>query len=111
MAYTSEYPPFAVTVDIVALTVRDEALCVLLVRRGGPPFEGLLALPGGFVDVAESLGAAARRELGEETGVDLGATHLEQLASYGEPRPRSADAHGQRRLVGRGTRPAGADGG
>lgn len=85
MVYTSEHPPFAVTVDIVVLTVREERLCALLVRRGGPPFEGQLALPGGFVDVAESLETAARRELGEETGVDLGTAHLEQLASYGEP--------------------------
>lgn len=85
MVYTSAHPPFAVTVDIVVLTVRDERLCALLVRRGGPPYEGRLALPGGFVEVDESLETAARRELGEETGVDLGAAHLEQLASYGEP--------------------------
>lgn len=85
MVYTSEHPPFAVTVDIVVLAVRDEQLSALLVRRGGAPFEGRLALPGGFVDVDESLLAAARRELQEETGVDLAATHLEQLGAYGEP--------------------------
>lgn len=85
MVYTSEHPPFAVTVDIVILTIRRDRLCALLVRRGGPPFEGRLALPGGFVDVEESLESAARRELGEETGVDIADAHLEQLASYGEP--------------------------
>jgi len=85
MVYTSEHPPFAVTVDIVVLTVRHDQLSVLVVRRGSPPFEGRLALPGGFVHVDESLDAAARRELEEETGVGLEAAHLEQLASYGEP--------------------------
>jgi 8-oxo-dGTP diphosphatase len=85
VVYTSEHPPFAVTVDIVVLTIRRERLCALLVRRGGPPFEGRLALPGGFVDVDESLDAAARRELEEETAVDIEDTHLEQLASYGDP--------------------------
>ena len=77
------YPPFAVTVDLVVLTVRDGALQVLTVRRGGPPYEGEWALPGGFVRVDEDLPAAAGRELAEETG--LRSVHLEQLATYGAP--------------------------
>src|SRR4029077_6691940 len=80
-----KYPPFAVTVDLVVLTVRDDALKVLAVRRGEPPFEGRWALPGGFVRPIESLDSAAQRELGEETGLKPGVVHLEQLASYGEP--------------------------
>ncbi|MFI6097159.1 NUDIX domain-containing protein [Lentzea sp. NPDC051213] len=80
----SDFPPFAVTVDLVVLTVRAEALCALLVRRGEAPFKGRWALPGGFVQVAESVGAAAVRELAEETGVS--GLHLEQLGTYGEPR-------------------------
>ncbi|MFJ3958253.1 NUDIX hydrolase [Arthrobacter sp. NPDC090010] len=72
-----------VTVDVVALTVRDGVLCVLLIRRLLPPFEGRLALPGGFMMRGEGLGDAARRELTEETGVDPVPGHLEQLASYG----------------------------
>lgn len=81
----SAFPPFAVTVDLVVLTVRDGRLCVLLVERGASPFEGRLALPGGFVGIDEDLTDAARRELLEETGVRLRDVHLEQLATYGAP--------------------------
>ena len=80
-----DYPPVAVTVDLVVLTIRDDALQVLLVRRGEEPFAGALALPGGFVRPEESLSQAAARELAEETRLTLGAAHLEQLASYGDP--------------------------
>ena len=78
------FPPVAVTVDLVILTVLRGQLCVLLIRRGGHPYRGRWALPGGFVDERETLDAAARRELAEETGLDAGA-HLEQLATYGDP--------------------------
>jgi 8-oxo-dGTP diphosphatase len=76
---------FAVTVDLVVLTIQDEQLCVLTIRRGIPPFTGELALPGGFVLADEGLDAAAVRELAEETGLAPGSVHLEQLASYGDP--------------------------
>lgn len=85
MVYTSEHPIFYVTVDIVVLTIRDDRLCALVVERGGEPFQGRWALPGGFVEPDEGLYDAARRELEEETGVGVGATRLEQLASYGDP--------------------------
>lgn len=80
-----EFPPVAVTVDLVVLTIRDDRLCALLVQRGAPPFEGAWALPGGFVRPKESLDEAAARELKEETGLRKPAGHLEQLRSYGAP--------------------------
>ena len=80
----SEFPPFAVTVDVVVLTLSEARLHVLLVRRGVPPFEGMWAIPGGFKRPDESLDEAARRELLEETGVD-GARLLRQFGAYGDP--------------------------
>jgi len=79
------YPPVAVTVDLVVLTIRAGELAVLLVKRGVDPFAGAQALPGGFVRPDEGLGQAAARELAEETGLAAGSVHLEQLASYGDP--------------------------
>jgi 8-oxo-dGTP diphosphatase len=79
-----EFPPFAVTVDVVVLTMSDGRLHVLLVRRGVPPFGGMWAIPGGFKRPEESLDEAARRELLEETGVDS-ASLLRQFGAYGDP--------------------------
>ena len=85
MTYTSEYPIFYVTVDMAILTIRDEALCALVVKRGGEPFKGCWALPGGFVEHDETLHDAAARELEEETGVATAEVAMEQLATFGDP--------------------------
>ena len=86
MVYTSEHPIVHVTVDVVALTIREGALCTLAIRRGGPPYQGKWALPGGFVEPEEDLEQAARRELAEETAVSVEGVRLEQLRTYGDPR-------------------------
>jgi 8-oxo-dGTP diphosphatase len=80
------FPPFAVTVDLVILTVRDGRLHVLLVKRGEAPFKNQWALPGGFVRPHEDLRTAAVRELAEETSLVVDDVHLEQLATYGAPK-------------------------
>ena len=78
-------PSMAVAVDLVILTVRDDGLCALVIQRAIPPFAGQRALPGGFVLDDEDLESAARRELGEETGLVEFTGHLEQLGTYGAP--------------------------
>ena len=80
----SEFPAFAVTVDIVILTMLKSRLHVLFVRRGVAPFEGKWAIPGGFKRPNETLDQAAKRELSEETGVDS-ASLLKQFGAYGDP--------------------------
>ncbi|MBM7112863.1 NUDIX hydrolase [Archangium primigenium] len=83
MSHTYEYPRPALTVDCVVFGLDDEALKVLLIRRGVEPFQGRWALPGGFVRMDESLEDAARRELHEEAGIRPGL--LEQLYTFGAP--------------------------
>ena len=84
------FPVFAVTVDVVALMLRDDQLSVLLIKRGEEPFKGRWSLPGGFVRRGpghpdESLDDAARREFVEETGIELDAAYIAQLGAYGDP--------------------------
>ena len=85
MVFESRFPVFAVTADVVALTLREGRLCVLLIRRSSSVFTGRWALPGGFVHIDESLQDAAYRELREEAGITPDAVRLEQLRSYGDP--------------------------
>ncbi len=95
MTYTYEYPRPALTVDCVLFGFEvgceiKAALKVLLIRRKLPPYSGQWALPGGFVQMEESVEAAAVRELREETGVK--DVFLEQLYTFGaverDPRDR-----------------------
>lgn len=80
------YPPFAVTVDLVLMTIADGVLSVLLQRRTGEPHGNRLALPGGFVGIEETLDEAARRVLADKAGVAAqDSAWLEQLYTFGDP--------------------------
>ena len=85
MSHTYEYARPSVTVDCVVfgLDLDAEDLKILLIQRSGRPFAGMWALPGGFVDMDETLDQAAKRELQEETGISR--LYLEQLYTFGDP--------------------------
>jgi 8-oxo-dGTP diphosphatase len=87
-AFLDAYDPGAferpsVAVDVAALTLRDRALWVLLVRRTGHPFRGAWALPGAFLGPRETLDAAAGRALRAKAGLD--GVYLEQLYTFSDP--------------------------
>ena len=79
----SKYDRPSVTVDVVMMSLRQRDLQVLLVKRRSWPYEGMWAIPGGFVNMDESLEEAAKRELQEETSVQ--DVYLEQLYTFGDP--------------------------
>ena len=69
--FTYKYPHPAVTTDCVIFGFDGERLQVLLIERGIEPFKGRWAFPGGFIKMDESAEEGARRELKEETGLEL----------------------------------------
>jgi 8-oxo-dGTP diphosphatase len=81
----STIPGSFVAADVAILTIRDGALSVLLIRRANEPFQGRLALPGGFVEADETVEQAAARELFEETGVPKSASRLSNIGVYSLP--------------------------
>ena len=79
MAYTYKYPRPAVTADCIVIT-RESEPKVLLIRRGGEPFKGGWAFPGGFMNMDETTEQCAIRELEEETG--LRVSKIQQIGAY-----------------------------
>lgn len=91
--YTYNYPRPAVTADCVIVGEDGQgSRRLLLVRRGNEPFKGCWALPGGFMEMDETLEECARRELKEETGLETTA-RFEELKSFStvdrDPRGRT----------------------
>lgn len=83
MEHTYPYPRPSVTVDMLIIVKSSENTSVLLIQRANPPFENSYALPGGFMDMEETLEEAAHRELKEETGLTI--ENLEELKTFSEP--------------------------
>lgn len=90
---STKYEKPSVTVDVLIFTIfneksdnyrklDDKKLSLLLIKRGGHPYKDKWAIPGGFVNMDESLEEGAKRELKEETGVDN--VYVEQLYTYGD---------------------------
>ena len=79
----NEIKTHEITVDIVILTIKNDALQVLLVKRNNEPFKDKWAIPGGYVRMSENLDEAAIRVLKERTDVDN--IYLEQLYTFGDP--------------------------
>ena len=69
--YTYQYPRAALTVDALVYSTLKNEIFVLLIQRGNEPFKGKWALPGGFVNMDETLEEACKRELLEETGLEV----------------------------------------
>jgi len=83
MSFTYRYPRPMVTVDMLMLRFREGKIELLLIQRDRPPYQGKWALPGGFIDMEETLQQSAERELREETGLEN--VPLYQLSSFGDP--------------------------
>ena len=81
--YQYEYPRPMVTVDMVVIKKNENAREILLIERGNEPYKNHWALPGGFIEMEETLVDSAYRELEEETGItDI---KLHALNTYGDP--------------------------
>lgn len=90
MVYTYKYPRPSVTADCVVITKESDSQ-VLLIQRGGEPFKGYWAFPGGFMEMDETTEQCAIRELEEETGLRI--TEVKQIGAYSkvdrDPRGRT----------------------
>ena len=78
-------PNIKIAVDAIVFGYsKDDGVSVLLIQRRYEPFKNGWAIPGGFVLENESLEEAVKRELQEETGIEV--NYLEQLYTFGDPK-------------------------
>jgi 8-oxo-dGTP diphosphatase len=80
--YTYDYPRPALSADIAVFRQAGRSFEVLLIQRKYPPYQGMWALPGGFMEIDETLEETAARELEEETG--LKNVELKQLKAFSQ---------------------------
>lgn len=85
MSHVYEHPRPALTTDLLVVVADGGGQSLLFIRRGGDPYRGRLALPGGFVDPGETVEQAAVRELAEETGLAVDAADLRLAGVYSQP--------------------------
>ena len=83
LAYQYKYPHPSVTTDNVIFGFDGQTVKVLLIERGGEPYKGYWAFPGGFLEMDESAEEGARRELMEETGLTTGV--VRQFHAFSAP--------------------------
>jgi 8-oxo-dGTP diphosphatase len=81
--YHYKYPHPSVTTDCVIFGFDGNAVKVLLIERGGEPYKGCWAFPGGFLEMEESAEEGAKRELMEET--DLTTAFVKQFHAFSAP--------------------------
>ena len=83
LTYQYKYPHPSVTTDNVIFGFDGQTVKVLLIERGGEPYKGYWAFPGGFLEMDESAEEGARRELMEETGLTTGV--VRQFHAFSAP--------------------------
>ena len=69
--YSYKYPRAALTTDAIVFVEDKNSTFILLIKRGSEPFANKWALPGGFIEMNEILETACKRELKEETGLEV----------------------------------------
>ena len=83
MPFTYDYPRPSVTVDIIIFSKEKKETQVLLIQRKHEPFKDEWALPGGFIEMDETIEKSALRELEEETGIT--GIAIQQFLTFGDP--------------------------